>query len=396
MMTMRTHVGLVVILSMVSVSAGKFLEYNHHDRQFNVMALTDLYGAVAERYTYTAAGKSDIYDAAGTTLRTASAVGNPYLFTSRRWDVKTGNYYFRARFQRPSIAGQFLNRDPLEYPDGHSMYAPFFAQQMLTDPNGFALGDFPTQIAYEADVFANSYRMKAYNLHLWETKSRGTCVLVVQMNIEFKFLHHLHYKNDNKMKWDEKEKKKYIIEWVKLVKKIWEDKYKIFPKKGSCCNSCKNGTTVEFSFNTSIDSKNNNVNWTHNVYKSKYDSSNSTNVGRNIVTGANFSLLVGGSPEPLTDSKQIPAVHEFGHMLGLHDEYKINKNEYRKGYITLKDWNDDKLSIMNEGHEVRPRHYVPFSNWMTKKLKNDKKPCSYIVRDSSGIEWDNTDAKLKP
>ena len=124
MVKLRRHVGLVVILSMVSVSFG------------NVMAMTDALGAVAERYTYTAAGKSDIYDAAGTTRRTASAVGNEYMFTSRRWDAKTGNYYFRARFQRPSIAGQFLNRDPLEYPDGHSMYAPFFAHRLAMDPWG--------------------------------------------------------------------------------------------------------------------------------------------------------------------------------------------------------------------------------------------------------------------
>ena len=110
MVKRRKHVGLVVILSMVSLSFE------------NVLAMTNGVGVVQERYTYTAAGKSDIYDAAGTTRRTASAVGNEYMFTSRRWDAKTGNYYFRARFQRPSIAGQFLNRDPLEYPDGYSMY----------------------------------------------------------------------------------------------------------------------------------------------------------------------------------------------------------------------------------------------------------------------------------
>jgi hypothetical protein len=137
MVKLRRHVGLLVILSMVSVSFGNVDEpkllvvvtgtpatpvetnyYYHHDRQFNVMAMTNSVGVVQERYTYTAAGKSDIYDAAGTTLRTASICGNPYMFTSRRWDAKTGNYYFRARFQRPSLAGQFLNRDPLEYPDG--------------------------------------------------------------------------------------------------------------------------------------------------------------------------------------------------------------------------------------------------------------------------------------
>lgn len=57
--------------------------------------------------------------------------------------------------------------------------------------------------------------------------------------------------------------------------------------------------------------------------------------------------------------KQRDAVHEFGHMLGLRDEYaaaKANTNH-------LADLN----SIMNVGEVVRDRHYAPFAAWMTEK-----------------------------
>lgn len=45
-------------------------------------------------------------------VRKISAFGNPYLFTARRSDEKTGLYYYRHRYCEPR-SGRFVGRDPL-------------------------------------------------------------------------------------------------------------------------------------------------------------------------------------------------------------------------------------------------------------------------------------------
>ena len=41
-----------------------------------------------------------------------STVGNPYLFTGRRYDPESGLYYYRQRHYDPT-AGRFVQRDPM-------------------------------------------------------------------------------------------------------------------------------------------------------------------------------------------------------------------------------------------------------------------------------------------
>ena len=50
----------------------------------------------------------------------------------------------------------------------------------------------------------------------------------------------------------------------------------------------------------------------------------------------------------LADGTQTGSIHEFGHMLGLGDEYTADAAAAVK---------NDKVSIMNGGSTVRPRHY---------------------------------------
>ncbi|ARN56568.1 RHS repeat-associated core domain-containing protein [Sedimentisphaera salicampi] len=51
-----------------------------------------------------------------------NAIGNPYMFTGRRYDAGTGLYYYRARMYSPKIA-RFLQTDPLGYFDTINPYA---------------------------------------------------------------------------------------------------------------------------------------------------------------------------------------------------------------------------------------------------------------------------------
>ena len=76
--------------------------YYHFDGLGSVAAVSDEAGGVLERYSY---------DVFGEPNRT-SDVNNPYLFTGRRLDPETDNYYYRARYYAPKI-GRFLQADPL-------------------------------------------------------------------------------------------------------------------------------------------------------------------------------------------------------------------------------------------------------------------------------------------
>jgi hypothetical protein len=80
-----------------------------------------------------------------------------------------------------------------------------------------------------------------------------------------------------------------------------------------------------------------------------------------------------GGPE-----MQRGAVHEFGHMMGYRDEYlKDGKAEGISG------WTDDKVSVMNLGERVQPRHYIWLADWCNKRFSTlgalSKKPIEWKV-----------------
>ncbi|MBI9018883.1 MAG: hypothetical protein JEZ07_16655 [Phycisphaerae bacterium] len=55
-------------------------------------------------------------------------MGNPYMFTGRRWDDETETYYYRFRNYCPML-GRFMQNDPLGYVDGMNSYAvPFLTE----------------------------------------------------------------------------------------------------------------------------------------------------------------------------------------------------------------------------------------------------------------------------
>jgi RHS repeat-associated protein len=85
--------------------------YYHYDGLGNVVAISDVNGTVVESYEYDVFGEPMVYDANGTEI-SESSVGNPYLFTGRRFDDETGLYYYRARYYSPSI-GRFMQPDPV-------------------------------------------------------------------------------------------------------------------------------------------------------------------------------------------------------------------------------------------------------------------------------------------
>ena len=73
------------------------------------MAVTDACGLVVERYEYGDYGEPNFFDSSGGSIG-ASAIGNPYLFTGRRYDPETGWYNYGNRYF-DSTAGRFITRD---------------------------------------------------------------------------------------------------------------------------------------------------------------------------------------------------------------------------------------------------------------------------------------------
>ena len=86
--------------------------YYHADDLFNVRAITDASGTVVDRYEYGDYGEPVDPGTLAPIAGDPSAVGNPYLFTGRRYDPETQQYYYRARYLESRV-GRFTARDPL-------------------------------------------------------------------------------------------------------------------------------------------------------------------------------------------------------------------------------------------------------------------------------------------
>jgi RHS repeat-associated protein len=114
--------------------------YYGRDALGSVTEMTNAAGALVERYEYDVYGQPAIFDGAGNPL-TASAIGNPYLFTARQYDPESGNYDYRARLYSPWV-GRFLQMDPSGYVDGMNAYEYVTSSPgNWIDPLGLVLKD---------------------------------------------------------------------------------------------------------------------------------------------------------------------------------------------------------------------------------------------------------------
>jgi RHS repeat-associated protein len=109
--TLATYVYGPYIDDVLTMRRGGVDYHYHADDLFNVTAVTDGLGSVVERYAYDDYGQVEFLDASGSPLA-ASAIGNPYLFTGRRFDDESGWYHYRTRSLDPA-AGRFTTRDTI-------------------------------------------------------------------------------------------------------------------------------------------------------------------------------------------------------------------------------------------------------------------------------------------
>ena len=105
------------------------------DARFSLLGLADVNGAMVERYTYSAFGMPEIFDAGGASLP-VSAFGIQPLFGGQRYLTTPGLYLSKRRLMDPRH-GLFLAADPKGYVDSPMLYA-YAAQDPVNkiDPNG--------------------------------------------------------------------------------------------------------------------------------------------------------------------------------------------------------------------------------------------------------------------
>lgn len=107
-------------ICMVDTTDSNAVYYYHFDGLGSVVALSDVNNVIVERYSYDVFGGPTVYDVNSSEI-SQSAIGNPYMFTSRRADDETALYYYRARYYAFDI-GRFLQTDPVGYVNGLNLY----------------------------------------------------------------------------------------------------------------------------------------------------------------------------------------------------------------------------------------------------------------------------------
>ncbi len=218
---------------------------------------------------------------------------------------------------------------------------------------------------------------EAYRLTLCpELGNNSRSVLIVQMTVQFQF-------SDSNQKWTSGGKANFAAGFVSAVKSAWDDKFRITTSSTVPAEPYRN-VGVLFDLKTYIDGIHIDEDFELSVTKIPSGSFSSSCV---MYTMGNANL---DSEDLVPISKgagtQRGAVHEFGHMLGLNDEYPAAKGNMN--------WTADTESIMHSGEKVRPRHYVPFATWLTSKFAVASrllhKPTVYKVDGT----WDSSNSLL--
>jgi len=121
------------------------------DRNWNVVMIADCDAVWAHKLFYEPYGTSTIVDGDSPN----SCYDFPYRFQGRYHDTDTGLTYFRNRWYHPKL-GRFLQRDPIGYADGMSLYEAFLARPAVyTD--GFGLKTTDEMINEWVDPHIMSY-----------------------------------------------------------------------------------------------------------------------------------------------------------------------------------------------------------------------------------------------
>ncbi len=140
----------------LTIDRGGHTYYYHQNALWSVFALTDSSGAGVEGYYYDPYGyqtvvlpgpdgKLDFDSDDDYSPGARSSVGNPFLFTSQRFDPETGLLYYKHRYNS-TFVGRFVQRDPVDYVSGNNLYEYAFSNPVnYVDISGLDVTSTPNE-----------------------------------------------------------------------------------------------------------------------------------------------------------------------------------------------------------------------------------------------------------
>lgn len=195
----------------------------------------------------------------------------------------------------------------------------------------------------ETEVASDTWGLwEKYDLYLVRTPA-DDYRLVVYMKVQFFF--------EDDDAWTKAAKRQFVTRWEQAVQSRWGNR---------TVKHLKNGKRVslEFQLDTQIEG----WMWDHweisvtRIPKGAFRTSSVNWLTKNVTLDSEDLVL---TPKG-RGHRQRGAVHEFGHMLGLDDEYL-------PGGPHVKDYR----SVMNRGEQVLGRHDTGFLKWLDEQLEKE-------------------------
>lgn len=228
------------------------------------------------------------------------------------------------------------------------------AIQSMLEKLGLGDGPAPTPqegrtlVESENAVTADPLGVKdAYDLQLYR-EANGDYTLEVHMGIDFDFKEGAD-PSGGALQWTDQEKQAFMADYQKSVEAVWD---------GRTIRTAPDGGEVKLDIRLDARESMTGENWNIDVVRAApgqfvrsymMPSQNYASLDSNDVLNVNK-----GGGDGVTQSG---AAHEFGHMLGLEDEYTGGAHV------------DDLDSIMNAGSTVESRHLQDFSDWVFQAVR---------------------------
>lgn len=175
----------------------------------------------------------------------------------------------------------------------------------------------------------------AFDLSLYQLPD-GHFELAVHMKLQFFF------KDNHPHRWDGNEEDQFIHEWQNAIHDVWGNRV---------IHSLPAGNTVMLTFNFHIQKGG----WMYDHWEITVTKIAPEEFKVSFIE-PDWNNVHLDSEDLTYVGRQRGAIHEFGHMIGLPDEYHGGRH-----IVDLK-------SIMHSGEEIRGRHYSLFTDWIERAL----------------------------